>query len=1331
VFLAEDGRVKILDLGLARIRDALEPGGKSAFGTPAFMAPEQRDGDADERSDVFAAGVMLAQLLDEAEAPGPLQDLIDRCQAKERQLRPADGQALLDDLLSLRRAAVPEASPHATPYRYLESFTEADEACFFGRNAEIMRLRQMVGARPLVAVVGASGAGKTSLVMAGLVPSLRRSGERWCAVRLRPGSDPIHSLRQALGIRADDLAERPGQAGAAARSWCASHPGERLLVFVDQMEEVYTHGAGRIASHAFTAALLSMTDDSAEGCRVILAVREDFLSRFSADLRDRLLSSMLVVVAPDAEGLAEALRRPAQRWGFDLEEGLAEKAARTLEGEVAPLPILQLAASRLWEKRDVARRLLTAAALQELGGLTGVLSKHADAVLRRLDGQEDIEIARSLHCRLVTAEGTKREVEVRELLSEVRDPERAERVLRQLVEGRLLTASRGPRGEQVELAHESLIEGWSRLRLWLDEDREQRRFRELLLQAARHWAEGGRPGDSLWRGDQLDEALRWRRHFGEELSEAERAFLDAARAVRERAWRRRRWWLTAGLVVTAATVVGALIAARVYRAEARAARRQAILQTATSARDPLLSALLLMELGPPEPAGALDVGYRIAAEPLPIAVLRHEGVIYDASFSRDGTRIATASADGTVRVFQADGGGDPVVLRGPTDRVFRVAFSPDGSLVAGASWDGTARIWRADGTGSPVVLRGHTDVVMSVDFSPDGRRLVTGSIDGSARIWSVDGVGEPIVLAGHDNTVHEARFSPDGMLIGTVSQDATARIWHADGRGESILLRGHARQILRGMWSPDGSRFVTQSSDATARVWRKDGAGTPVVLAGHALQLSAVAWSRDGARIATGSLDGTARVWNADGSGEPMVLAGHEGAVTSTEFSPDGSLVLTGSDDGTARLWQLDTPGAVTILRGDGGRVSRAVFSPDGQLVVAATRGGSARVWKVFGPVDPVRTIPGDREKILGLHLPPDGTRVLAVAERDGIWEWPIAAHDGRLVVAEQRLLFAVFDPAGTRVLTVRRDGRARLSRTDGTDREPFLPPEELQVASACFSNDGARVAVGYADGSVRVWPADGSGAPLVLEGRGSAALFVGFTPDRSMLVRATLDGSLTVWRLDRPGEAVSVPAHRGPIRSMAIARDGQRLATVSVDGSTRIWGLPTLSLLQAFVGEVPLLDVAWSPDGTLIATTSSDRLATIRRADGSGTPVVLRGHQEWLWGSFTPDGRRLVTNSQDGTVRVWPTDGASPPLVLQLQRIYTNSFTISADGARLATGDTGGTVRVYRLLDLAQLLARLRAGTRACLTEDERVKYLGESRAEASAAHADCERTQRTRTLP
>jgi hypothetical protein len=528
----------------------------------------------------------------EVEVPTRLADLVARCLEKRRERRIASARAALDDLEALLPARAHRAYGEAdTPYPGLVPFQESEADRFFGRGRDTLNVLAHLRERPLLAIIGPSGVGKSSFVRAGVIPALKSSGERWEALTLRPGRQPLHSIATILQplttttASIDDklvehrelvvrLREEPGYLGAVLRSR-AGQRHQKVLLFVDQLEELYTLVPDEAERRRFVACLAGVADDAATPLRVLVSLRSDLLDRVGEDRRfaDELARSLVLLPALGKDALREALRAPIEQFGYSFEAPeMVDEMVDALAGAPGALPLLQFAGARLWDARDRRRKVLTQASYQALGGIVGVLAQHADEVVHALPAARQ-RLARSLFQRLVTAEGTRAIVEVAELADLTADPGEVRALIDHLVQARLLVvqARGGEDSATIELVHESLITRWPLLRRWLDEGRDDVAFREQLRDAARQWDVRGRPQGLLWRGEAMEDARLWRARHGDVLPGREHAFLAAVFLVATRAQRLRRALVTATIGALCLVIAGGSVAlVQIRRAEERA-----------------------------------------------------------------------------------------------------------------------------------------------------------------------------------------------------------------------------------------------------------------------------------------------------------------------------------------------------------------------------------------------------------------------------------------------------------------------------------------------------------------------------------------------------------------------------------------------------------------------------------------------------------------------------------------------------------------------------------------------------------------------------------------
>ncbi|MBL8972313.1 MAG: protein kinase, partial [Myxococcales bacterium] len=627
ILLTEAGQIKVLDFGVAKqvASDLAVSAGedpqreRSLVGSPPYMSPEQwQDLQVDGQTDLWAVGIMLHELAAGAHPLAPagpaqlaaicdlgspmpvrigpaapaLHAVISRCLQKRRSERTGSARLLLAELEALAADAPGPLGEH-NPFAGLSAFQEAGSGHFFGRErdtaAVVGRLRQ----HQLVVVAGPSGAGKSSLVRAGVIPALKRAGGRWEAFIVRPGRRPLAALADvvaALAPGADGealvelLQRQPGLLGARLRARCRGGDHHALL-FVDQFEELYTLTASPSERAAFLACLAGAADEASSPVRVIVAIRSDFLDRIADDRRFTAeVTRGLVLLSPlGHEGLRRALVRPIELAGYRFEgDELVDEMLAMLARTRSPLPLLQFTATLLWEARDGARRLISRASYDALGGVAGALSTHADAVLMTLSPREQ-RLARSILLRLVTPERTRAIVALPELRGLSDGDDAAAQVVARLADARLLQIESGDEreGSTVELVHESLIDRWTRLREWLDETEHDAQFLARLRVAAQQWRASGRAPGLRWREHAAQDARAWlaRRdaeHDRVALAGDEQQYLAAVVDRFDRALRRRRRRVIGVIsVLTAIAFVVSYLAMRAEQAADRAREESA------------------------------------------------------------------------------------------------------------------------------------------------------------------------------------------------------------------------------------------------------------------------------------------------------------------------------------------------------------------------------------------------------------------------------------------------------------------------------------------------------------------------------------------------------------------------------------------------------------------------------------------------------------------------------------------------------------------------------------------------------------------------------------
>ncbi len=621
-----------------------------------------------------------------------------------------------------------------------------------------------------------------------------------------------------------------------------------------------------------------------------------------------------------------------------------------------------------------------------------------------------------------------------------------------------------------------------------------------------------------------------------------------------------------------------------------------------------------------------------------------------------------------------------LVTRG---KAHAAAFSPDGTRLVTASEDGTARVWDA-ATGRPITPPfQHAEGVAWAAFSPDGTRVVTASDDRTVRVWDATS-GRPITPAmEHRGRVNRAAFSPDGTRVVTASEDRTAQVWDAtDGRRLTPPL-SHGDDVTRAVFSPDGTRIATASSDRSARVWDPSDGRPLTPPLEHDGQVTGVAFSPDGTLLVTTSTDGTARVWDARSGerlGPPLT---HLSRVNHAAFRPDGKWIITASGDSTARVWDVGTGRAVGLPLQHVGAVLFATFSHDGTRIATASQDNSARVWNAT-TLQALGSPLWHRNWAYSAEFSTDDTRLLT-ASRDfnaRVWDLRLGGsprpplRHGRTVPA------ANFSPDGTRIVTASTDRTARV--WDVATGLALGPPLEHKagVRAATFSPDGRHVLTASTDGTARIWDA-ATGLPVNEPLRHNKGVnFAAFSPDGARIVTASGDRTARIWDV-ATGLAVGEPIeHGGIVWSAAFSPDGSRIVTASADRKAQVWDVATgRALGPPLVHDSECWWAVFSPDGTRVATAGQENTAHVWDA-ATGRPLAPRPEHRGFIHTiiFSPDGTRLLTASDDRTVRLWDAT-TGRPLGAPIEHdaaVWWAAF--SPDGSRIVTAGSDRTARVREL---------------------------------------------------
>lgn len=1154
-----------------------------------------------------------------------------------------------------------------TPFKGLRAFQEADAADFFGREQLVERLLNRISqadessSARFVAVIGPSGSGKSSVVKAGFIPALRAGalpGSRdWYVIEMTPGAEPyaelasgLRSIAVALPSDLQSLLQHSEQGLDVVLAGILPTPNSRVLLFIDQFEELFTQYNDEGGRTQFLKSLAYAVLAPNSPLRLVVTLRADFYDRplMYPEFGELMRANTEVVLPLTNEELYRSIVEPAHRVGVNLEPELVSAIISDVSQQSGALPLLQYALTELFDRRE--GHIIRLQTYHNIGGVLGALARRAEELYQSLDDSGQ-QAARQLMLRLVSTDEadrlTRRRI-TRDASHTVGiDEEVTETVIDWLGRSRLLTFDRDPitRAPTIEIAHESLIRAWARLRQWLEENKEDLRQQRRLSIAAEEWRLAGSDMSFLIRGSRLEQFEHWALGTRMALNQNESEFLQASIESREtrKAYEvaqqqrelmlekrsRDRLRILAGVLFLATS--GALGLSGVALTQSQAAQNNAATATfaqglafseaanaqtqaaiaginETEARSLALAAssqialndgngdlAVLLALQASRRTNLTQAQLALAAADYAPGTTRrltgHIEAVTDVAMSADGQMVASSGRDGEVMLWDVVNGTIIKRLNGHTDRVTSLVFSPNGQWLLTGSADHTARLWNIQ-TGEEIrTFVGHTDAVTAVGFSPGGRTLLTGSTDTTVRIWDTATGLERRRLEGHSAGITAVVFSPDNQVVASTSQDRTVRLWSASTGRQLRVLEGHLDRITTVAFHPSGRQIASGGSDNTVRVWDVNSGEPLQTFSGHTDVVTRVAFAPDGRELLSTSWDGSMLMWDL-GTGQQIYrFNGHEAAITSMVISADGSRAVTGSEDKTVRVWELNTTAQLRSLSFYVDEVNQVVLHPNGRMALVSGNDTSFVLWDI-GTGLQVRRFFGHEDNVLSLQFSPDGTQVLSTG-LDGaviLWDTETAA-EVRRYSSQDVVSAAVFSPDGDRIaLGTWSHVVSIIDRESGELIEQYGNLFTDRISALSFTSDGETVLAASNSGQlIAISPT--FGATLAYNTAAAAINQITIIPETNHFLTASSDGLVRQWSMDSADPVQEFSGHRSAALSVAVNHDGTTAISGSRDRSLILWDIASGSPIFRFQGhQDSVTSVVFSPDSMTAISGSRDR---------------------------------------------------------------------------------------------------------------------------------------------
>ena len=1280
--LGKGERVLVGDLGIAK--DLSKHSRNSALlgGTPFYLAPEQRipGVPVTPAADIYSSTALLWRTLIN-ETPPAAEELEARLATLPKYYSQQDWQSFFRKGLSPApenrhqtadewRWSVHEVlgsgastvvyPPHPgqvtgprtdfCPYKGLAAYEAGDASFFRGRDALVHQLCRRLQLESVLVVGGPSGSGKSSLIRAGLLPSLKAGAspgsEHWQSLLMTPGPQPVQALQQCLepcgGL--DNLLQQ-----IESVSW----QGPTTVLVIDQFEEIFT-----VASEAnrkeFLETLAQLSGVGATSVKLILAVRADFYAECAREpwLAARITSNQVLVGPMTSSELRQAITEPAREAGYVLEKGLVSAIIEEAGNESGSLPLVAHALVETWARR--VDNTLTLEGFLDSGGVAGAISQSADATYDLQLDDLGREATRRLMLSLVNpgdgSPDTRRVInreDIASLTDQASDSSAVADVIKKLTDARLLTVDE----TKVQITHEALLRNWPRLRLWIDESRDDLRMRRRISLRAEEWQAAGRESDLLYHGAPLYASLEWRQENNDHLGVLENSFLDHSKnqqtEIEQKAAngrrRARRLWIAVVALLTVLALGATLSSIFAFRAF-RDSQQHALIaeESMVQANYRFAGAL-----------GAAAYGHHEEDPRLSLVLASEALVRSDVGDSNTASTFDTRAAMVSARQVLAEGGpfllGSPIVA----GDAMSIALNPQGSVLTIGNLDG--RIQFLDvATHQPLQpdVQNHIGGVRDIEFSPNGQSMISAGADGRILLWKPDshGVWMSLVLGETGDVIPDVDFHPTGDYIVSANHNATIGFW------------------------PIGQHPTPQH-----------------VFSSGVADFNAVALSADGRFMVAGDADKTISGWNIE-SGE-LIMGPldniHSSHLLDIVFDPSANSFFTMTTDGESKRLSFPEGRVLETLFEANETIGAMLFSASTNELLAGTNSGRLASWDISSNSVDNRSASGHSQIIKRATKTLDD-RLVATLGRDQLVRFWTNNDDyamgQQLQVDAPSAKSVAISPNGNLMASGDSDGNLKLWQLNANDAPENIAGHDAQIWALAFSPDSNLLASGDRQGRVQVWDIEQHRIVQMLDTGEAAIWSLEFIDTRELLVAT--DTLVSSYEIAEGNASVTRLESQSSITRLSMSPDKQQLVVSQADGTViveKLSGEPQTRVIN--VGDDLIWSAALNHSGSMLAAASSDETVSLIDVASGNRVAKLTGHRGGATNvAFLDDGMTLVVSDRRGSIHWWDIPTArrlAAPWRGHRKAVWR--LHVHPDGNRFATAGDDGKVWMWDTLSVKQ----------------------------------------------